>query len=639
MKRGYDNFGGSSGGYRGGGHSGSGPYPPGFKKYRRDDVDPVNPTPSKVLHIRNLTAETTEADLLNALSHFGNVAYTTLMANGHMALAEFSTMDEARACIAYSKNHQIMVRNHPVLINYSTSEKIQRAGLEGEEPNKVIVLTISNVTYPITVDILKEICGEHGKVNRIALIKRPGVLQALVEFDTAEEATKAKYGLNGADIYDNACTLKVEYGKMDTVKVTANNADQWDYTCDPALKPENQVENGKEDDEESSWRPQRRHEPDAHFMQPNSYASGGGYFPATTETVRGRGGFRGRGSARGGTYIPDEARQGFFSDRSSGYETGYGPPRGSRGTRGSSRGGTFEPRNDDYGRPSSYGDRGHSRGYERSDRDYDRERDRDHRYSDDRYSEERDRHGSDRHRDDRDRDRGERRHADDRYSSRDEPDRGHSGGVNGSVVMVYGVDAPQFNCDRLFNLLCCYGNCLKIKIMKSKPDTCMIQMATPEQAQNVIEHLQNLTIFKSRLTFRPSIQNVVHDVAEPHMLLDGTPGFKDYLSSTVHRFGTSEVTALTKIVYPSDELYWDQSPILLNEEVLKKLFSQKGAPLPIRVTIHQFNGNCTGILKFPNEREASEALMLCNNMVIAGGPQTIPFVFKLAYATPEHKRN
>lgn len=86
MKRGYDNFGGSSGGYRGGGHSGSGPYPPGFKKYRRDDVDPVNPTPSKVLHIRNLTPETTEADLLNALSHFGNVAYTTLMANGHMVI-------------------------------------------------------------------------------------------------------------------------------------------------------------------------------------------------------------------------------------------------------------------------------------------------------------------------------------------------------------------------------------------------------------------------------------------------------------------------------------------------------------------------------------------------------------------------
>jgi hnRNP-L/PTB/hephaestus splicing factor len=208
MKRGYENYHGNSRGHH------SGPPPPGFKKYRRDDVDPVNPTPSKVLHIRNLTQETTEADLLSALSHFGNVAYTTLMANGHMALAEFATMDQARACIAYSKNHQIMVRNHPVLINYSTSEKIQRSGLESEDPSRVIVLTITNVTYPISVDTLKEICSEHGKVNRVALIKRSGLLQALVEFEDADQATKAKYGLNGADIYDNACTLKVEFGRV-----------------------------------------------------------------------------------------------------------------------------------------------------------------------------------------------------------------------------------------------------------------------------------------------------------------------------------------------------------------------------------------------------------------------------------------
>lgn len=81
MKRGYENYHGSTRGHH---HHHTGPPPPGFKKYRRDDVDPVNPTPSKVLHIRNLTQETTEADLLSALSHFGNVAYTTLMANGHM---------------------------------------------------------------------------------------------------------------------------------------------------------------------------------------------------------------------------------------------------------------------------------------------------------------------------------------------------------------------------------------------------------------------------------------------------------------------------------------------------------------------------------------------------------------------------
>lgn len=74
--------------------------------------------------------------------------------------------------------------------------------------------------------------------------------------------------------------------------------------------------------------------------------------------------------------------------------------------------------------------------------------------------------------------------------------------------MVYGVDAKEINCDRLFNLLCCYGNCLKIKIMMSKPDTCMVQMGTPKEAASVIEHLQEVELFGNKLSFRPSKQNV-----------------------------------------------------------------------------------------------------------------------------------
>lgn len=33
---------------------------------------------------------------------------------------------------------------------------------------------------------------------------------------------------------------------------------------------------------------------------------------------------------------------------------------------------------------------------------------------------------------------------------------------DGPVMMVYGVDQENFNCDKLFNLLCLYGNCVKV---------------------------------------------------------------------------------------------------------------------------------------------------------------------------------
>jgi heterogeneous nuclear ribonucleoprotein L len=32
----------------------------------------------------------------------------------------------------------------------------------------------------------------------------------------------------------------------------------------------------------------------------------------------------------------------------------------------------------------------------------------------------------------------------------------------GCVIMVYGLDKDKMNCERLFNLLCCYGNVLRV---------------------------------------------------------------------------------------------------------------------------------------------------------------------------------
>lgn len=30
------------------------------------------------------------------------------------------------------------------------------------------------------------------------------------------------------------------------------------------------------------------------------------------------------------------------------------------------------------------------------------------------------------------------------------------------VIMIYGLDVDYFNCDRVFNLVCSYGDCLKV---------------------------------------------------------------------------------------------------------------------------------------------------------------------------------
>lgn len=44
------------------------------------------------------------------------------------------------------------------------------------------------------------------------------------------------------------------------------------------------------------------------------------------------------------------------------------------------------------------------------------------------------------------------------------PPHHHGGFDDSQVVMIYGVDQDRINADRLFNLLCLYGNCEKAKL-------------------------------------------------------------------------------------------------------------------------------------------------------------------------------
>lgn len=80
-------------------------------------------------------------------------------------------------------------------------------------------MTVQNPTYPITTDILYTICKQFGQVARIVVFHKHGV-QALVEFAVPEEAVRAKEALDGREIYDNCCKLKIEYSRSQTLNGT-----------------------------------------------------------------------------------------------------------------------------------------------------------------------------------------------------------------------------------------------------------------------------------------------------------------------------------------------------------------------------------------------------------------------------------
>ncbi|XP_068145585.1 heterogeneous nuclear ribonucleoprotein L isoform X17 [Drosophila tropicalis] len=126
-------------------------------------------------------------------------------------------------------------QNQQQALMNKSNDDLRRKRPETTRPNHILLFTIINPFYPITVDVLHKICNPHGQVLRIVIFKKNGV-QAMVEFDSLDAATRARENLNGADIYAGCCTLKIDYAKPEKLNVYKNEPDtSWDYTLSTGM--------------------------------------------------------------------------------------------------------------------------------------------------------------------------------------------------------------------------------------------------------------------------------------------------------------------------------------------------------------------------------------------------------------------
>lgn len=153
------------------------------------------------------------------------------------------------ACVQMAQTHQIYILERPVFFNFSTSQEITRSpygispsanmvapgvpmgqGDMMQTVNHILLFTIFNPLYPITVEVIRTICSPYGFVQRIVIFRKNG-LQVLVEFDSNASAQRTKQQLDGADIYAGCCTLKIEYAKTNRLNVYKNDEMTWDFTA------------------------------------------------------------------------------------------------------------------------------------------------------------------------------------------------------------------------------------------------------------------------------------------------------------------------------------------------------------------------------------------------------------------------
>ncbi|XP_016928815.1 heterogeneous nuclear ribonucleoprotein L isoform X14 [Drosophila suzukii] len=407
-------------------------------------------------------------------------------------------------------------QNQQQALMNKSNDDLRRKRPETTRPNHILLFTIINPFYPITVDVLHKICHPHGQVLRIVIFKKNGV-QAMVEFDNLEAATRARENLNGADIYAGCCTLKIDYAKPEKLNVYKNEPDtSWDYT----LSTVKEIGNGR-----SPLLQEPLYEPP--LLGPGAAFPPFGapeYHPTTPENWK--------GAAIHPTGLMKEP---------AGVVPGRNAPV------------AFTPQ----------------------------------------------------------------------------------GQAQGAVMMVYGLDHDTSNTDKLFNLVCLYGNVARIKFLKTKEGTAMVQMGDSVAVERCVQHLNNIPVGtggKIQIAF--SKQNFLSEVINPFLLPDHTPSFKEYTGSKNNRFLSPAQASKNRIQPPSKILHFFNTPPGLTEDQLIGIFNIKDVPATsVRLFPLKTERSSSGLIEFPNISQAVLAIMKCNHLPIEGKGTKFPFIMKLCFSS------
>ncbi|KXJ24034.1 polypyrimidine tract-binding protein 1 [Exaiptasia diaphana] len=240
------------------------------KKPRLDNLS----TPSKVLHLRQVVEDAVDAEIIALGIPFGKVTNVLILKNKGQAFLEMENESKAIALMNYYAYRPPIVRGHEVIIQYSnhrelttnerqhapgTSHILAAAGSadvvaaassalsglsagqleagamttslpDASVPGCILRIVIERMLYNISLDTLHQVFSKYGTVLKIVTFVKNNQFQALVQYSQSSEALAGKIHLDGQNIYNGCCTLRIEFSKLSNLNIKYNNDRSRDYT-------------------------------------------------------------------------------------------------------------------------------------------------------------------------------------------------------------------------------------------------------------------------------------------------------------------------------------------------------------------------------------------------------------------------
>uniref|UniRef100_A0AAY4ETP5 Polypyrimidine tract-binding protein 1 n=1 Tax=Denticeps clupeoides TaxID=299321 RepID=A0AAY4ETP5_9TELE len=227
------------------------------KKFKGDIRSPG--IPSRVIHVRKLPSDITEAEVISLGLPFGKVTNLLMLKGKNQAFLEMNSEEAAQTMVSYYSSVTPVVRNHPVYMQFSNHKELKTdnspnqvraqaalqavnavqtggmtiAGIDATGmggPSPVLRVIVENLLYPVTLDVLHQIFSKFGTVLKVITFTKNNQFQALLQYADGLTSQHAKLALDGQNIYNACCTLRISFSKLTSLNVKYNNDKSRDYT-------------------------------------------------------------------------------------------------------------------------------------------------------------------------------------------------------------------------------------------------------------------------------------------------------------------------------------------------------------------------------------------------------------------------
>lgn len=214
-------------------------------------------------------------------------------------------------------------------------------------------------------------------------------------------------------------------------------------------------------------------------------------------------------------------------------------------------------------------------------------------------------------------------------------------GARTVVAIMYGL-TEKVNCTHIFNLLCLYGNVMKVKFMKSKPDTAMIEFSSADGVSKATR-LTGYELFGTKLTLKPSHKShfVGQPKGDPYELADGSPSFEDFSQSKFNRFINAEKAARNRVQDPRATVHFFNAPPDVTEEKIKEALNDDSESFDIQQLVmfpkKDSAKSSAGLVELADTSQAMNCLAMFNHVSMDSAESAYPYNVKFCFATQDLK--